>query len=77
MHFSDGEVGLALGFQSALRREAAYSDAAIAARDDEIVRLRRQLAHTNLANRQMIVERGQRNIDLLLEIRALQHRRRQ
>ncbi|SDG84006.1 hypothetical protein [Pelagibacterium luteolum] len=75
MHFTDGEAGLALGFQSALRREAAHADAAIEARDAEIVRLRRQLAHASISNRDLIVERGQRNIDLLLEIRARQHRR--
>lgn len=75
MHFTDGEAGLALGFQSALRREAAHADAAINARDAEIVRLRRQLAHSNMTNRELVIERGQRNIDLLLEIRARQHRR--
>lgn len=73
MNFTDGEAGLALGFQSALRREAAHADAAIEARDNEITRLRRQLAHANMSNRELLLERGRRHCDRIAAAIANRH----
>ncbi|WP_116654015.1 hypothetical protein [Pelagibacterium sediminicola] len=58
MHISDGEAGLALGFQSAIRKTERAYDAAIVERDQHIQML---TAALQAARADLVTERAKRH----------------